>query len=62
MRIAHLGRGRVAVLGGGVVGVVLVMLPGVGGALGPPRLAAARLPHILHTGRQGKVGGVGPEF
>ena len=57
VRGVELGRGRVrAVMG--EVGVVLVLLPGVGGALGPPGGPAARLPDILHTGRQGKVGGV----
>ena len=61
-RGVELGRGRVAALGGGVVGVLPVMLPGVGGALGPPGGSAARLPHILHSGRQGQVGGVGSEL
>ena len=58
----ELGRGRVAALGGGVVGVLSVLLPGVGRALGPPGGSAARLPDILHSGRQRQVGGVGSEL
>ena len=55
----ELGGGRVSVHD---VGGVLVMLTGVGGALGPPGLPAARLPDILHRGRQGEVGRVGSEL
>ena len=58
----ELGRGRVAALGGRVVGVLSVLLPGVGRALGPPGGSAARLPDILHSGRQRQVGGVGSEL
>ena len=54
----ELGRGRMRAVMGVEVGVVLVLLPRVGGALGPPGGSAARLPDILHTGRQGEVGGV----
>ena len=60
-RGVELGRGRVAALGGWVVGVS-VLLPGVGGALGPPGGSAARLPDILHSGRQRQVGRVGSEL